>query len=280
MTTVPAPLASRIASTAPGIAGLAAAGPNATLVRRIDLTAAVARFIVRPDQGVPAFAPGQYFALGLTLDGRVLQRPYSAASPPGSGRHLEFLIRRVPGGRLTPALWELGEGARLRLGRPKGLFGLDAGDHRNHLFVATGTGLAPALSMLGSLRASVDSATSTPWRAVVVHGTSTVRELAYRDRLERWARADPRVAYVPVVSRPGHPANAGWNGATGRVDGLIGAVCERYGLGAAGTVAYVCGNPDAIVAVTRALMARGFTAGEIVTEQYWTASGPPPARSA
>jgi ferredoxin-NADP reductase len=280
MTTGPAPFASRSASTAPGIVGLAAAEPNATLVRRIDLTPAVARFIVRPDQGVPAFAPGQYFALGLALDGRVLQRPYSAASRPGSGRYLEFLIRRVPGGRLTPVLWELGEGTRLRLGRPKGLFGLDRGERQSHLFVATGTGLAPALSMLGSLRASVDSAMSTPWRAVVVHGTSSIRELAYRDRLERWARADPRLAYVPVVSRPGHPANAGWNGATGRVDGLVGAICERHGLDAAGTVAYVCGNPEAIDSVTRALMARGFPPGAIVTEQYWAPSGSPPARSA
>ncbi len=280
MTTGPAPLASRIAPTSPGIVGLTAAGPNATLVRRIDLTPAVARFIIRPDQGIPAFAPGQYFALGVTLDGRVLQRPYSAASPPGSGRYLEFLIRRVPGGMLTPVLWELGAGARLRLGRPKGLFRLSPGERGSHLFVATGTGLAPALSMLASLRASVDSASSTPWRAVVVHGTSSADELAYRDRLERWAKADPRVAYVPAVSRPGHPANVGWDGATGRVDGLIGAVCERFGLDAAGTVAYVCGNPDAIAAVTRALVARGFPTGAILTEQYWTASGSPQAPSA
>ncbi len=280
MTTGPAPLGSRVASTTPGIVGLTTAGPNATLVRRIDLTPAVARFIVSPDQGVPAFAPGQYFALGLTLDGHVVQRPYSAASPPGPGRYLEFLIRRVPGGRLTPALWELGAGARLRLGRPKGLFGLDPGERRTHLFVATGTGLAPTLSMLGSLRASVGPGMSTSWRAVVVHGTSSVSELAYRDRLERWARADPRVAYVPVVSQPGLPDNASWNGATGRVDGLVGAICDRYGLDAGGTVAYVCGNPDAIASVTRALAARGFPPGAIVTEQYWTASGPQPTRSA
>ena len=280
MTAGPAPLPSRIAPATPGIVGLTAAGPNATLVRRIDLTPDVARFSVRPDLGIPAFAPGQYFALGVTLDGRVLQRPYSAASPPGSGRYLEFLIRRVPGGMLTPVLWELGAGARLRLGRPKGLFRLDSGERSSHLFVATGTGLAPALSMLASLRASAGPGASTPWRAVVVHGTSWAPELAYRDRLERWARTDARVTYVPVVSRPGHPANAGWNGATGRVDGLIGAVCERFGLDAAGTVAYVCGNPDAIAAVTRALLSRGFPAGAIVTEQYWTTSGSPRAPSA
>ena len=210
--------------------------------------------------------------------------PHTASSAAGPSAPIrarrEFLIRRVPGGRLTPVLWELGSGARLRLGRPKGLFGLDPGERTSHLFVATGTGLAPAMSMPGSLRASVGPATSTAWRAVVVHGTSSASELAYRDRLEHWAGTDPRVAYVPVASRPGLPANAGWKGATGRVDGLVGAICEQHGLDAAGTVACVCGNPDAIDSVTRALMARGFPPGAIVTEQCWAASGPQPARSA
>lgn len=244
--------------------------PNATLTRRIDLTPSVARFWVSPDNTVPRFEPGQYFALGLTLDGRLLQRPYSTASPPGTPSELEFLIRHVPGGALTPRLWQSPQGTRLRIGRPKGLFALVSGEQRTHLFITTGTGLAPVRSMLDVLLANQRE---RPWlRAVIVHGVSYVSELAYRDRLEQWARTDSRVLYLPVISRPGHPENAGWTGAAGRVDGILDALCEQHGIDPLETVVYLCGNPDAIAAVSRTLQARGFPAGAIVTEHYWTAS--------
>ena len=120
---------------------------------RIDLTETVARFTLRPDAGALPFEPGQYFALGLVVDGRLVQRPYSTASAAGRGRDLEFLVRLVDGGTFTPRLWALRVGARLRLGRAKGLFTLRPGDPRAHLFIATGTGIAPLVSMLEALAA-------------------------------------------------------------------------------------------------------------------------------
>ena len=90
--------------------------PNATLIRRVDLTPSVARFVVRRDGPAALHVAGQYLALGIWADGRPLQRPYSTASPPTATDELEFLIRRVPHGALTPRLWELPAGARLRVG--------------------------------------------------------------------------------------------------------------------------------------------------------------------
>ena len=62
---------------------------------------------------------------------------------------------------------------------------------------------------------------------VVVHGVAHVEELAYRDRFERWA-VDRAVGYVPTVSRPGCPANAGWPGRTGRVDAILDEVWATH----------------------------------------------------
>jgi len=150
---------------------------NATLAERIDLTETIAHFRVRPDDGRPDFRPGQYMALGLADGDRLVQRPYSAASPTDRGRDVEFLIRRVEGGALTPRMWSSPPGTRLRLGRPNGLFTLQPNDPRTHVFVATSTGIAPFLSMLETLLGG-----RRPPRAAVVHGVSRPAELGYRPR--------------------------------------------------------------------------------------------------
>lgn len=260
----PLPLAPAIGST------------NATLVGRDDLGPTVARFRVAPDGGVPAFVPGQYVALGLAVGGRLLQRPYSTASPDGSTKELEFLIRRIPGGAFTPHLWALAVGDRLRVGRPKGVFALRPDDERAHLFLATGTGLAPFVSMVASMRARRSAAQATgpaplPPTApiVVVHGVSNVTELAYSERFHEWANQDPQLRYVPVISRPADPGNAGWAGATGRLDTAVDSIWAQSSLGAHDTVAYLCGNPDMIAACTARLTALGLGPGAIVSEQYW-----------
>jgi ferredoxin-NADP reductase len=272
-------VAGRTASAArpTGTAGRSAgpdAGLNATLTTRIDLTEAVARFTLRPDAGALPFEPGQYFALGLLIDGRLVQRPYSTASAAGSGRDLEFLVRLVRGGTFTPRLWALPIGARLRIGRAKGLFKLRPGDPRTHLFIATGTGIAPLVSMVKALVAQEALPPGThdgAPRGVVVHGVARVAELAYRDLLEEIAGGSTRICYSPLISRPAHPDNAGWTGLTGRIDARLDELCDAYGLAPAQSVAYLCGNPAVIAAIERILAARGFAQDAIVSEHYWPA---------
>lgn len=238
-------------------------GPNATIVERRDPAPSVALFSIRPDAGVPAFSPGQYFSLGLPLAGQLIQRPYSAASTAGDDT-IDFVIRLVDGGAFTPRLFGLQPGDRVRIGPPKGLFRLGEHDDRAHLLIATGTGIAPLASMAAALRAR-----SAPPRTVVVHGVARADELALRDRLEAWASPGTWLSYRPVVSRAGHPANADWPGPTGRIDAVLPAVLADLGLDPRGAVAYVCGNPGAIGAVARALSELAMPAAAIVTEAYW-----------
>jgi ferredoxin--NADP+ reductase len=236
--------------------------PNATIVARHDLTPAVARFTIRPDEGPTAFRPGQYLAVGMDIEGRFVQRPYSSASPAGSRDH-EFLVRHVASGAFTPHLWRLAIGDRVRLGRPKGIFTLIDDDPRTHLFMATGTGLAPFMSMLEAI-----GSRPLPPRSIVLHGVAHVGELAYRDRLE--GRASDGLAYVPVVSRPGAPGNEGWTGHTGHIGEALHDLFVRGIVQPAGTVAYLCGNPAMVISATRVLADAGFPAQAIRSEQYWS----------
>ena len=222
---------------------------------------------MRPDDGPRSFAPGQYFSLGLEIDGRIVRRPYSTASAPGS-MELEFLIRRVEAGVFTPVLWATRAGDRLSLGRAKGVFTLAPDDERQPVLIATGTGLAPFVAMVRAGAGRPD-----PAPAVVVHGVAHAGELAYHDELSALAAAG-RIAYLPVVSRPAHPANTGWTGPVGRVPDTLAAIVARGTFDPAACVAYLCGNPGMIGAAGAVLESLGVPPEAIITERYWApASG-------
>ena len=122
---------------------------NSSLVRRVDQTHDLATFWVRTDGPPIAFDPGQYLTIGVYADGKLVQRPYSVASAPvvaGTDGY-EFYVRLVPILRFTTLLWRLPIGHRMRIIGPKGKFLLEPQDRRTHVFVSTGTGIAPFISI-------------------------------------------------------------------------------------------------------------------------------------
>ena len=239
---------------------------NATLVRRVDETEDLGYFWVRFDADPTPFEPGQYMTIGVHTEGKILQRPYSVASSARqTAEGYEMYVRLVPVLRFTTALWRLPVGHRMRMIGPKGKFMLEQDDDRTHLFISTGTGIAPFISMMRTLLED-----GAPRRAVILHGVSYVSDLGYRDLLEGWqASGEYPVVYVPTVSRPAAEQNAGWAGRTGRVEANIDGVCDELGLTPANCVAYICGNPDMILAAEETLLGRGFAEAQVKKELYW-----------
>jgi ferredoxin--NADP+ reductase len=241
---------------------------NAVLVARDVLSPTVARLVVRPDAGVVPFEAGQYLALGVRVDDRVVQRPYSTASDPAAATSHEFLVRHVADGALTPLLWALPVGARVRLGPPKGTFTLVAGDRRPHLFVATGTGIAPFLGMLRTLARRAERP-----RTILVHGAARTEDLVCGDEIAALAAGGLPIRYLPTISRPDDPANRGWSGRTGRAESVLASVLRSAELPTGGLSAYLCGNPGMVAAAEIALLSHGIRQADIHAERYWTAPG-------
>ncbi len=240
---------------------------NATLVKRIDHNEDLATFWVRFNGAPTPFQPGQYMTIGVYADGRLVQRPYSVASPPAVAGDdgYEFYVRLVPILRFTTLLWRLPVGHGMRMIGPKGRFLLEPNDQRTHLFVATGTGIAPFVSMM---RQALHD--GQPRRTVLLHGCSYRDELGYRELMESWERNGTYpVSYVPTISRWREARNSGWEGRTGRAEAVLGEVCESYGLQPEETVVYICGNPDMIINVEELLLSRGFPEFHVKKELYW-----------
>ncbi len=256
-----------IAPPAPGVIEPEDERYNASLIKRIDQHESLAYFWVKFDGEPTPFEPGQYMTIGVFVDGKIVQRPYSVASPPSvaSDTGYEFYLRLVQGGTFTPILWDLPVGHRMRMIGPKGKFMLQPDDDRTHVFISSGTGNAPFISMMRQAIAD-----GSPRRAIFLNGVSHERDLGYRDILEDWQTSGGYpVTFIPTISRPNDPGNAGWMGRTGRVETIVGPIVDELRLDPHDTVAYLCGNPDMILSAEETLLGLGFPEEAVHKELYW-----------
>jgi ferredoxin/flavodoxin---NADP+ reductase len=151
------------------------------------------------------FVNGQFTMMGLETPERPLVRAYSMVSPNYEDR-LEFLSIKVPDGPLTSRLQHIKESDRILVSRkPTGtlvIHNLLPG--RNLYLLATGTGLAPFMSIIR------DPDTYERFEKVVlVHGCRQVAELAYGERITEDLPGDEligecvrnQLVYYPTVTR-------------------------------------------------------------------------------
>jgi ferredoxin--NADP+ reductase len=209
------------------------------------------------------FQPGQYATLGLMGDaGKLIQRPMSVSSSADDLSEYEFFIRLVDQGEFTPLLWQRAVGDAINIKGPKGKFMLQD-DDRRCLFVASGTGLAPFISMIETLRGRGETR-----EIVLLHGASYDYDLAWREQLEGLqASGGFPLRYIATISRPQHcPA---WTGCTGRVEAILESQLDAHGLTPESATIYVCGNPEMITAVEGMASARGFPPEQVRKELYW-----------
>lgn len=264
---------------------------NATLVAKTALTPDLFTLKIRPDKPVPPYTSGQYVLLGLSSNrarredseaefkeskpDRLVLRAYSLASAGYETDELEFYISVVKNGALTPRLATLEPGERIHVGEKiRGHFTLDTvpPSHENVILAATGTGLAPYVSMMRQHRRQ-----PYPFRFLILHGSPKSWELGYRQELSLYAEIAPRLTYLPSVSRP--HLDSWWPGKTGRITQFFenGILEKDFGmsLNPEKTSVFLCGNPDMIREITGHLIPLGYSMyttqapGSLHTEEYW-----------
>lgn len=122
------------------------------------------------------FDAGQFAMIGLMVEGKPLVRAYSVASAPWE-EELEFLSIKVQHGPLTSRLQHIQVGHEVLIGKkPTGTLLLEnLLPGRNLYFFATGTGLAPFMSLIRE-----PLSYEKYQRVVVQHTVREVAELAYR----------------------------------------------------------------------------------------------------
>lgn len=261
-----------------------------TVISKTPITPTLFSFTTTRPDGF-RFEAGQFVRLGVAPDELLVNqdkpksaisprifRAYSAVSSPYD-EVLEFFSVVVPNGAFTSQLQHLAVGDTLYLNpEPFGFLTLARFQEpapKDLWLLATGTGLAPFLSMLGDM---------DTWQnyddIVLAYSVRTQAELAYVDKIHalqaqfgELVENPARLHFVPIVTRE-------------CVDGCLNARIPKLiesgqlechvGLDLNPSTSHVmlCGNPDMVSDTKDALKVKGLTMnrrgmGNIAVENYW-----------
>ena len=223
------------------------------------------------------FSAGQFARLGVRKpSGCVVWRAYSMVSAPHD-EFLDFFSIVVPDGEFTSELSRLKVGDELLIDKQAfGFLTLDRfPDGRDLWLLATGTGIAPFLSILQDFQA---------WqrfeRIILVYSVREARELAYQRLIAELPQREyleglgSKLLYLPVVTREQVP---------GALHARITTLIESGELERAADLQLtpehsrimLCGNPQMIEDTRAVLKTRDLNLaltrkpGQVAVENYW-----------
>ena len=223
------------------------------------------------------FSAGQFARLGVRKpSGCIVWRAYSMVSAPHD-EFLDFFSIVVPDGEFTSELSRLKVGDELLIDKQAfGFLTLDRfPDGRDLWLLATGTGIAPFLSILQDFQA---------WqrfeRIILVYSVREARELAYQQLIAELPQREyleglgSKLLYLPVVTREQVP---------GALHARITTLIENGELERAADLQLtpehsrimLCGNPQMIEDTRAVLKARDLNLaltrkpGQVAVENYW-----------
>ena len=220
------------------------------------------------------FTAGQFARIGLKVADELVVRAYSVVSSP-LDETLEFFSIVVPDGAFTSNLQHLQVGDELYLDKdPYGFLTLARYQlplPKDLWLLATGTGLAPFISMLQ------DFETWSKYQQInLVYSVRTASELAYAERIEEivasFGEGHAGFKFIPIITRDPQAA------LHERLPILIqnGALAKAAGMdfNPATTHVMLCGNPQMVDDTKAMLKSIGLTMnrrgeGNIAVENYW-----------
>ncbi len=238
---------------------------------------------------LPGFDAGQFVALYLPASAdrceeatdefkelapdKMIKRAYSIASSSKNKEFIEFYVTLVRSGSLTPRLFNLKIGDKIGMGNKfVGMFTLNqVPEDKNIILIATGTGVAPYMSMLRSDALSKDR------KITVIHGAANSWDLGYSSELTLLESITEKFKYIPTITEPAKEPSR-WNGKTAFIqdlweDDIIEKVAG-YKPTPENSHIFICGNPNMINTMVESLDKDNFiehskkTPGQIHIEKF------------
>ncbi len=198
----------------------------------IDETESTKTFrLVSTGGPLPPFQAGQYINLFVEIDGVQTARPYAISSSPAQRDYYDLTVKRVQDGFVTHYLLDhVKQGQQFLSTSPMGTFYHNPIFHGQDLvFLAGGSGIAPAMSMLKNV---FDNGLAHQFH--FIYASSYIEDVIFIEELRELAQNHDNFKLTEVISRPPE----GYQGITGRLNAdlikeLVGEVHNK--------TFYVCG---------------------------------------
>jgi NAD(P)H-flavin reductase/hemoglobin-like flavoprotein len=225
---------------------------DAKIVAHEQRTGDIAVFTVQPTQAY-RYRAGQSVAVESHLRPRVW-RYLSPANAPRADNTIDFHVRAIPGGQLSPALvYQAQVGDVLRLGSPIGSrLTVSPGSRRDLLLLAGGTGLSPMKAIIEQLAYE-----SGERKVTLVVGAAYRFELYDLPALTQFANELRWLTVIPAAS----------DDPFGETPGTVVEIALRAGSWHDRKI-YVCGSPAMTANTRQALLDKGYSPNDIHVEQY------------
>ena len=215
--------------------------------------------IVEAEEGI-TFKPGQYIQLEIPkykLSSSSEFRAFSMASFPEEHQKIQLYVGLVEKGIVSTYVHDyLKEGDELIMRGPFGDFYYKESG-RDILMIATGTGLAPIISILRHMRREKIQRKTT-----LFFGTRTEEDLYCVEELKKLEKELYEFTYVPTLSRVSD--NSPWEGERGRVTSLI----EKNIQKGINLDVYICGNAEMVESCLEVLKIKGIPEKYIYFDKF------------
>ena len=239
---------------------------EATVVEHIRLNRNQALVRLEADGPLP-YAAGQYVSVQAPQQPGVW-RFLSPTIPPDSHGLLEFNIRAVEGGAMSPLLVSSTKpGDRWRIGAPHGSLHVDRHSGQDVLMIAGGSGIAPLRALLLDMCKYGENP-----RVHLFYGAEYPGELTEMPTLWQLSITNPWLTVVPVSEEDDDPwwldtSGNSHAGMHARQTGTLAEIVTSYG-GWSDRQILVCGSPEMIQHTVRRLVERGAAPENISYDAY------------
>ncbi|MFA5369895.1 MAG: FAD-dependent oxidoreductase, partial [Candidatus Omnitrophota bacterium] len=205
------------------------------------------------------FRHGQFFFVGISVNGREAVKHFSFSNSPTEKGYVEF-TKRLTGSDFSKALAGLKQGDAVRIKGPLGNF-IYEGVPRKSAFLSGGIGITPIRSIFKYI---VDRGISSD--AVLLYGNNTLSDIIFKKDLDRIAQSGKGLKIVYTLTSAGDEGLGVWRGRTGFINsGMIKEEMPDY----AERVFYLCGPPAMVSGLRKILIDRmSLPEGRIIKEDF------------
>ncbi|OLL19809.1 MULTISPECIES: 2Fe-2S iron-sulfur cluster-binding protein [unclassified Rhodococcus (in: high G+C Gram-positive bacteria)] len=205
------------------------------------------------------FKPGQYS--DLQIPGTEEHRSFSMATTRSTPGHVEFLIKKYPGGKFAGLLEDgISVGDEITLTGPYGSFTLKDGHVLPVVFVGGGAGMAPILSLL---RHMSETGSTRPVR--FYYGARTPADLFYLEEILELGKTLTDFVFVPCLSESAEPVPSGLPEVE---EGNVTDIVDRREPDIHRSEVYLCGPPPMVDAALELLEVHNTPKDQIFYDKF------------